>query len=349
MSRYLHQIRFEKVHSFNRPVMEVSARNLPSVVMGATPFVQEKLGRYLVGSTEDKYLSPSALNTYLDCRLKFYFRYLARLGETDEVAEDIGSMGFGTVVHESLRILYESIADPDTGTITKQGLDKLRKDDHMDRVIREVFRREHFGNRRNAVLEGRNLLIVRVMRRYMDKVIAVDMEAAPFQLLSVEKDFHREMAFRSGDRQLKVHLGGKIDRIDLVNKRVRVIDYKSGSPPQVFPDVDSLFDSSRRNRAGAAFQTLYYAWLVAPIYQGSSLMPGLYAMKAMFNKNYEPGLRMGEGRSKQIVYSFDEVKDVFENQLEQLLTRLFDPEQTFGQTEDQNTCRSCDFATLCSR
>lgn len=33
--------------------------------------------------------SPSALNAYLDCRLKFYYRYVAGLKAPDEVSAEI--------------------------------------------------------------------------------------------------------------------------------------------------------------------------------------------------------------------------------------------------------------------
>jgi ATP-dependent helicase/nuclease subunit B len=52
-----------------------------------------------------KGLSPTGLNEYLNCSLKFYFNRIARFREAEEVEEALGADGFGTVVHEVLEEL----------------------------------------------------------------------------------------------------------------------------------------------------------------------------------------------------------------------------------------------------
>ena len=38
-------------------------------------------------------LSPSAVNSYINCPLQFYYRYIARIKEPEEIDEDILSRG----------------------------------------------------------------------------------------------------------------------------------------------------------------------------------------------------------------------------------------------------------------
>ena len=89
MSRYLHQLKYNRQVDIIRPGMEVTAREVPAIVIKHTSEISEKLSRYSVSTPGDKYISPSAINTYIDCSLKFYLRYIAGIGEPDEVHEEI--------------------------------------------------------------------------------------------------------------------------------------------------------------------------------------------------------------------------------------------------------------------
>ena len=99
MSRYLYQVFYSRRIEVIRPGLEVVARETPALVVPHTPETDRKLSRYSLNSKEDRYLSPSAINTYIDCSLKFYLRYVAGIGEADEVLEEIDAAGFGSVVH----------------------------------------------------------------------------------------------------------------------------------------------------------------------------------------------------------------------------------------------------------
>ena len=84
MSRYLHQLIFSKKMEVIRPGLEVHAREVPEIEVVHTRQVDLKLERYNADVKEGRYLSPSAVNTYIDCSLKFYLRYIAGIGEADE-------------------------------------------------------------------------------------------------------------------------------------------------------------------------------------------------------------------------------------------------------------------------
>jgi hypothetical protein len=50
--------------------------------------------------------SPSALNTYLNCPLQFYLRYVAKLDEDDEVAETMDNRVMGIIIHKAMELYY---------------------------------------------------------------------------------------------------------------------------------------------------------------------------------------------------------------------------------------------------
>lgn len=346
MSRYLYQLDYGRDVEFIRPGMEVVAREKPALEIRHSREVQQKLGEY--EATGKRYLSPSAINAYLDCTLKFYLRYLAGIGEPDEVQDEIDAAGFGTVVHETIRILYEEIAGRHQGMIDQSNLERITGT-MIEKTLAAVFRDHHFRGRRNAVIEGRNLIIMKVMNRYLQKIIETDMKIAPFRLISTERLYSRELDIRAGTESMKINLGGKIDRVDRLGETLRVIDYKTGDAKTGFQNLESLFDPELPNRNGAALQTLIYGWLVSGDQPDEHIMPGLYVMKSLYNEAFDPRLSMGGQKQRTLIDSFTPLADEFHELLVRFLSSLFDPAVPFKQTENESKCRYCDFANICNR
>ncbi|MEN8156760.1 MAG: PD-(D/E)XK nuclease family protein [Bacteroidota bacterium] len=349
MSRYLHQLIYSRGIGVIRPGMDMMAREVPGVVVEHTPEVDLKLRRYFPEEGGTRYLSPSAINTYIDCSLKFYLRYLAGIGESDQVQEEIDAAGFGTVVHDAMKLLYEEIAEKNHGILEGQDLRQLHDSDRIKEVLTRLFRDEHYKGRKNAVIEGRNIIILRVMMRYLKKIIRTDITVAPVTLVSAEKNYQRELAITTGGQCITVRIGGTIDRVDRVGGRLRVIDYKTGGAGTGFPSLESLFDGTHNNRNGAALQTLLYGWLVSDKHPGEPVTPGLYVMKALYKSGFDPVLTMGSNRQKQPVDSFASVEEEFLERLGEVLEKLYDPLVPFEQAENETRCRYCDFRGICNR
>ena len=207
----------------------------------------------------------------------------------------------------------------------------------------------HYRGRKNAVPEGRNIVILKVMLRYLKKIIETDLQIAPFELVSVERTYQREFEIRSGEETRIIRLGGLIDRVDRVGEVIRVIDYKTGNANTGFSSMESLFDGSLSSRNGAALQTLLYSWLVMEIHPGERVAPGLYVMRSLYDKEFDPRLTMGSFSKKEVVDSFSKLEDAFMEKLQAVLSGMFDPANPFVQTDNESICRYCDFSKICSR
>lgn len=348
-SRYLYQVIYERGIQVIRPGMEVMAREVPPIIIPHNLDIDLKLKKYTLQSDQKKYLSPSAINTYIDCSLKFYLRYLAGIGEPDEVKEDMDAAGFGTVVHESIRILYSELANRNKDMITREDLEKLLKTDHPENILKDSFLQYHFKGRKKTSIEGRNVIVFRVMLRYLEKIIQTDLKVAPFTLVSVEESYQRNLTVHVGDLMVDIRLGGKIDRVDRVGNLLRVIDYKTGDARMGFPSLEALFDSGLGYRNSAAMQTLFYAWLVAAKYREEEIMPGLYVMKALYEKNFDPALTMGTFNRRTRIDTFSGLEEEYLHSLRVVLGSIFDSAIPFTQTENELKCRYCDFAAICNR
>lgn len=349
MSRYLYQLIYSRELDVIRPGLEVQAREVIPLVVPHTLEVNRKLKRYITDGEEGRYLSPSAVNTYIDCSLKFYLRYIAGIGEPDEISEEIDAAGFGTVVHDTLKELYSDIAERNGKQVTREELSGLIASVKPEEVLMKIFMKHHFKGRKREVLEGRNIIIFRVMLRYLEKIVRTDLTIAPFELVSAENDYRRNLQIEVNHNKLEIRMGGKIDRIDRLNGLLRVIDYKTGHTSQRFPTLESLFEGNYGSRNGAAMQTLFYAWLVGEDYTGEEVMPGLYTMKGLFEDQFDPALNMTSHKKEGRIDKFSELEEQFLQLLREVLQQLFDPASPFVQRENDNKCSYCDFNSLCQR
>lgn len=349
MSRYLYQMIYEQGIPVTRPGMEVMAREVPALVVPHSREVAALMERYSVTGNGEKYLSPSAINTYIDCSLKFYLRYLAGIGEPDEVKEEIDAAGFGTVVHDAIRILYGEIAHRNQGIIGVRELEEAISSGRYESLLREVFLDYHYKGRKRVSIEGRNIIVFRVMVKYLEKIIRTDLPVAPFALVSAEQTYLRNLTVTVGGRTKEIRLGGKIDRVDRVGGTLRVIDYKTGDARMGFSSVGSLFDSSLVSRNGAALQTLFYAWLTAPGFPGENIMPGLYVMKALYGDDFSPALTVGPPHQRQRIESFASLEEEYLGFLKETVGSMLNPDLSFVQTSNEQTCRVCDFSSICNR
>ena len=349
MSRYLHQLIYKRGLEIIRPGVEVMARERMPVVIKHSPDIDQKLSNYTTEKDSKKFLSPSAINAYIDCSLKFYLRYLARIGERDEVEEEIGPAGFGTVVHETIRELYEEISDKGKAVIDRESLIALKASKRLEDVLTRIFMEHHYKGRRNAEPEGRNIIILKVMLAYLKKIIETDLKITPFNLISVELTYRRELEIGSGNNRRVLKIGGLIDRVDQVENVLRVIDYKTGSAKREFSSIDALFNGSLSQRNGAALQTLLYSWLVLDEHQGKQVSPGLYVMNSLYDTDFDPRLVMGTYRNREVIESFSKVEEPYLERLKEALGNLFDSGMDFIQTENETICRYCDFSRICSR
>lgn len=349
MSRYLHQLIYKRGLEIRQPGVEVLAREKVPVCVKHTPEIDKKLKKYTSEAEGQKFLSPSAINAFIDCSLKFYLRYIAGIGEREEVEEEIGAAGFGTVVHESIRKLYEEISNKESGIIDREGLEGLRTSASIEKVLTRTFMEHHYKGRRNAKPEGRNIIILKVMLRYLKKIIETDLKIAPFQLVSVEQTYLRDMELSVNNKTLLIQIGGMVDRVDRVKDVLRVIDYKTGSAKREFSSIDALFNASLSYRNPAALQTFLYSWLVQKVHPEEQIAPGLYVMNSLYEEDFDPRLVMGAYSRKEVVESFENYEEGYLQRLEGTLSTMFDPEQDFVQTDNEAICRHCDFSRICSR
>lgn len=345
-SRYLYQLQLESPFKISETNMVFSVENIAvqpiSIVKDEK--VMTRLNNYLNGQRR---LSPSAIDKYLTCPLQFYFRYSAGLDEPDEISEEVDAMIFGTLFHDAMENIYKPLIDK---TIDSEIITEIIKNQELisDTIITS-FRTVYFKGMKaddKVSLTGRNWLIYEVVKKYVNRLLEVDRNRTPFEIIGLEKKV--ETTISINELKLNVLIGGTIDRIDRKDGRLYIFDYKTGRAELSFPMLISLFDKENKTRNKAAFQTLVYSYILHKNQPAiTNIHPGIYSLRGIFEDDFDPSLRSKEIGNQPV--EFVAVSDQFEDHFKVLLEEIFNLDIPFVQTTNEDHCQYCSYRQICRR
>ena len=353
-SRYIYQL----LYQYGAPMREENAR------MGKTSFRKsddvvslpkdERVMNQLVarlcspgGTSKVKGLSPSALNRYVVCPLRFYLEWVCRLKEPQSMEENVQNNKLGTIFHHTMQQLYAPYAHNDNT--------RTRITEEMVRDMQEKFRREclveHFYAQEFlftddlSLLHGRDYLPVRVLQRYVDNVLRHDLHLAQtgrFFYLSSEQNIHSELILPDGKT---VAFQGIADRVDEVNGQLRIVDYKTGKEHSGFPAWEYLFSPDKKNEPDHARQTLIYSMCYSDTYHIADIIPCVYYVR---NKPDKVEKVIAQDTKNPVPYSA--MKTDFLSALSSVLEEILCPDiplMARPDSSDKGTCTNCPFQAVC--
>lgn len=346
VSRFVHQLHYHyEVPLQNKLVVyNVSSAKTPALQVKKTDEVMQRLNAFHKGG--NRAISASAVNTYLDCPLKFYFSVVEGIQEEEEVSETIESNVFGSILHKVMEELYMPLC----GKIVTADLLKAIKKDMpvLTGAIARAFAEIFFMSDVVRPLTGQNFLIGEMIRKYVEKILERDSKLTPFRYIESERKINR--LFTLGDNRTEIQLKGFIDRIDEVRDAVRIIDYKSGSGTSVFTSVESLFDKEDKDRAKAVMQVFMYSWMLGAAPAGKTIQPGIYYMRTLFSDSFDASVSRRIERTKtEPVTDFSAYSEAFEGELRRCLDEIFGRETPFTQTTTEKACAWCPFKDICGK
>lgn len=352
-SRFMLQLLVEGPHEITREYLEAeqSPQNTLEIQIEKTPEILRRLYRaYDTAQPESVILSPSALNTYLDCRLRFYYRYVAGLKTPDEVSAEIDSALFGTIFHLSAQLAYTDLT-ANGKMIQREDLERLLRDEiKLQGYVDQAFKQELFkvAPEEKPEYNGVQLINSKVIVSYLKQLLRNDLQYTPFEMVAMEKKVSEKITIQTALGPLTLRLGGTIDRMDAKEGTLRIVDYKTGGSPKIPANIEQLFTPSE-TRPNYIFQTFLYAAIVSRK-QPLMVAPALLYIHRAASESYSPVIEMGEPRKPKIpVNNFAFFEDEFRERLQALLEEIFDEKELFTQTEDIKKCAYCDFKAICKR
>ena len=353
-SRFMLQFLIEWPHPITRQFLEAgqSPQGTSPITVEKTPDVMRRMQSLFDVRTNPKAkFSPSALNYYLDCPLKFYYRYVAGLSAPDEVSAEIDSATFGSIFHYAAEHIYKDLTTHGK-VINKEALETLLRNevklqDYVDTAFKKLF----FNVPQNEKPEynGVQLINSAVIARYLKQLLQNDLRYAPFTFIASEMEVDEPIDIQTHKGVIKSRIGGIIDRMDSKDGTLRIVDYKTGGDADTPPHVESLFIPDKK-RSNYVFQTFLYAAIMCRKQPTMKIAPALLYIHRAATETYSPVIQMGEPRKpKEAVEDFSKYEKEYRERLQGLLEEIFNPEKSFTQTEIIEKCTYCDFKALCKR
>ncbi len=274
-----------------------------------------------------KGFSPSALTSFIRNPLDFYRQKILSINEVEEVEENMALNTMGSIIHEALDKLYaqhlhKPLHDNDFTEM------RQRKKTELDLAYKKIYPAK-------GKLTGRNRIIYEVSDSFLSQMISMDHRLV--------KD-GRELIILSTERDLSTHikipqiglvkLHGTVDRIDKLDGVLRIIDYKSGKVEKgnlgLDPDgYDLLLEDYGKSKA---FQILMYSYLY---FSNEPDQDQVTAGMISF-KNFQSGFLSFSLKHKNRYHEEPvtrEILEKFQEQLNELLIELFDPEKPLEEKE----------------
>lgn len=329
VSRYFYQLQWQYGVEIEQ-VNVVNALSTPAPKITEIPKDAEVLA--LLSQRQKRGFSASALNTYLSCPKKFFYRYVQGLHEPKQ-DEDITASDatIGTVLHAVMQTLYMPyIQRVVTANDIQHILDSLT-DERWKELPIEAIRTDH--------------LAFFIVKNYVCNILRYDQQQAPFIYLNGEQKVDSRITLPQIGN---ISFYGFIDRIDKQGNTLRVIDYKTGKVHIEYHDMEHIF--SRIENQDKALQTMLYCWMLEQyspqiLTDIAHISPHIYSARNMAKLDEVQTLIHQKGNT-DFVWN-EEVKQTFLEGLTTLLQEIFNPALPFAPTSVNKRCNSCAFNALC--
>lgn len=272
--------------------------------------------------------SPTSLTNYIRNPLDFYSRSVLGIREVEEVEETIAANTLGTIVHDTLEYFYKPLEDQ---FLSVEHIKNMRS--MVDEKVKTFFSQTYTSVDK---LQGKNLISFHIAKRYIENFLDFEegrlKQGKKIKILQIERNVKAEIPIPSLD--FKVYLKGKVDRVEMVDDHIQIIDYKTGKAEQrnvEIVDWQELIEEATYNKA---FQILCYALLIHKETGINSFTGGIISFK-----NLKSGIisfatkdKRGKGAIKESIID-QEVLNSFTDILEKLIVDLFDKNQALQEKE----------------
>ena len=297
--------------------------------------------RYLSGDTAVS-LSPSAINTWLNCRMKFYYSYVCGIREPDRITTGIDPARFGTILHEVVSRIYYPYRNQ---VVTADIIKHLRRIHQSDsQIINDVLDKFWYGGTKTPVT-GTGLITADITGMFLRRLLDIDIRLSPFTIIDLEESFSTEMEIRHGGKPRRISLGGKIDRIDERGGIKRLIDYKTGKAELIVPVLGDLFDPESGKTNDAVVQTMIYCVVMEDKTGYGRLRPVIYGLRSAVSDGFDDRIEV-EGEP---VEDFSTISGRFKEMLSGVVSEIFAPDVPFTMTTVKERCSYCPYRRLCQR
>ncbi len=217
-------------------------------------------------------ISPTALSTYLECPLNYFYRYVLGLNESSKT-EEVSASEFGSLVHRILELAFDGMEnkvldEPFYKTVLEQ-LDVLANTALIDVLG-------------TSKPEGKTLISLELAKHQFRKIIQVERDFAGELMqtgfhttyLGSEKVMEYVTQLELDGEMIPIKIKGKIDRIHKTGNNVWVVDYKTGQVENRDLTIKT-WDDLKKPKKRKALQLAVYGLAMQNQYSGLQLKTGI--------------------------------------------------------------------------
>lgn len=271
-----------------------------------------------------KGFSPSSLTGYIRNPMQFYFQRILRINEVDEVEESIALNTLGTIIHETLEALYEPYRN--------QFLAVHHLDDMIAKIDSETAKQFKEVYKEGEIRKGKNLLAFEVAKRNVYNFLQVEKNAIvngdAVKVLFLEEKLEVEINDESLPFPIKI--AGNVDRIELRNNIIRIIDYKTGNVEANTLKINDFENLTSDIKNEKIIQLLCYALMFQQKeeFKHYPIEAGIISFKNMKAGFMPFGLGKGRGVETQTLINQD-VLDNFKTEIIGLINEILNQDIVF--------------------
>jgi len=274
--------------------------------------------------------SASALDTYLQCQLQFYYSYVLRIDKKEEISGDIERQETGKFVHHVLSQFF----------LKRKGFPLKEKDidlRELNLLINRLFEKE-YGEKPAGAIYLLKQQIKKHLSDFFEKYFVPLIIEGPLTVLNCEE------AVRITKDSF--NLRGRIDAVIRSGEKTVIIDYKTGSNPNFLKINFDKLDIDNRDswsEAIGSIQLPFYLMLYSE-HTGKAItdLNGMFLLlgRSVINREIElPLFTEGDGEEKY---------ELLKNLIFRLLREITDPDIPFKPAENRkNTCPDCSYKHIC--
>ena len=347
VSRFVKQLEY----LYNVQIDKKQVTHIPEICK-SEPIIIEKteeditnINKYL----QETGLTPSALNEYIKCPLKFYYTYIKGIREKFEVATTLDAAQLGTVFHAVMELIYTPFKDK---KVTKEDLSQYTKEKIEElttkAVIATLYELKNFDDVEKYTYEitGENKILFEIIVEMVVNMLECDKKRTPFTHISNEKRYDKDYTTSEG---YKLLLKGYIDKIDETDSAVHLIDYKTTKLNDniLATKVDSadelskfFYESNYKKYVKEILQMCFYNLLYR---KHTNKEIETYLFLARMSFDHDNFLT-----NTQVILP-ENWETVFCDELDKVIHNLINKENRIYQTDNTKNCEYCYFAPMCRR
>lgn len=321
-SRFIRQIEIDKLPNHTISFSNFNAKIENNSMINKTIFKEESINLRLKEIATGKGFSPSSISTYLRNPYQFYLQRILNLKEKEEVEESIAVNTLGTIIHNVLELLYKPFIN------LKKRVEILDIEQMLKQVsdLTEIQFKEIY--KEGNIDFGKNYLAFEVAKRNIIRFLLHEKELIEKgdELYIVDLERQGEFKFEHDDLPYSIKIAGKIDRVELRNNTLRIIDYKTGKVNARDLKVKELQGITVDLKKEKVVQLLIYSLMFEKeIQENKSIEIGIFSFKnfqegyLIFNYNDNPKLNI-------------ELMKEFKSELVQVINEILDPKTPFKES-----------------